>query len=126
VLTSNIGFALLVAVFWDPTPGFFSARASEEFGRSTPAVQVQFPFYDRRFISYVDRLDGLSPDELRYVGARLFDSLFQGDILRLYLHLQEQVRPTESKLRVRLRIDPPIVARLPWECLYDTRQSGFW
>ncbi len=115
----------LVAVWWDPTPGFFTARAWEEFGRSTPPIQIQLPFYDRDFVSYVDRLSELNSNQLQYVGAKLFDSLFRGDILRLYLHLREQARPTESKIRIRLRIDPPIAARLPWECLYDTRHDNF-
>jgi hypothetical protein len=116
---------LLVAVWWDPTPGFFTARGWEEFGRSTPPIQIQLPFNDREFVSYVDRLSEIDSNQLKYVGSKLFDSLFQGDILRLYLHLCEQAQPTESKIRIRLRIDPPIAARLPWECLYDTRNDGF-
>jgi len=116
---------LLVAIWTDPTPGFYSAVAWEEFGRSTPPVQLRMPFDDRRFIDCVDRLDELGPDELRYVGARLFDSLFQGDLLRLYIHLREQAQPTETRLRIRLKIDPQNVARLPWECLYDTRRGAF-
>jgi len=110
---------LLVGVWWDPAPGFFTAKAWEDYGRSTPSVQIQLPFQDRQFVSYVDGLDRLGSKELRYVGARLFDSLFQGDILRLYRHLREQIGPAGSNLRIRLRLDPPIVARLPWECLYD-------
>ena len=116
---------LLLAVWWDPTPGFFRARAWEEFGRTTPPVQIQFPFFDRRFVGNVDQLDSLDIKELQYVGARLFDSLFQGDILRLYLHLREQIRPAGSKLRIRLRVDPLVAARLPWEFLYDTRLESF-
>jgi hypothetical protein len=116
---------LLLAVWTDPTPGFYSAVAWEEFGRSTSPVQLHMPFDDPRFIGYVDHLDELNPEELQYVGARLFDSLFQGDLLRLYIHLREQTRPTETRLRIRLKIDPPNVARLPWECLYDTRRATF-
>ena len=26
---------------------------------------------------------------------------------------------------MRLALDPPVVARLPWECLYDTRNGAF-
>lgn len=116
---------LLVAVWWDPAPGFFTARAWEEFGRSTPPIQIQLPFYDRQFVRNVDQLDGLNAQELKYVGAKLFDALFQGDILRLYLHLREQARPAGSRLRIRLRLDPLIAGRLPWECLYDTRHNSF-
>ena len=116
---------LLVGLWRDPTPGFFTARAWEEFGRSTPALQIYLPFDDRRFVDYVDHLSELNPRELQYVGARLFDSLFQGEILRLYVHLREQLQASGANLRVRLRLDPPMVGRLPWECLYDTRHQSF-
>lgn len=116
---------LLLALWTDPTPGFYSAVGRDEFGRSTPRAQLRMPFDDPRFVGYVDQLGELNPEELQYVGARLFDSLFQGDLLRLYIHLREQIRPTETRLRIRLKIDPPNVARLPWECLYDTRSAVF-
>ena len=114
----------LIATWSDETPGFFKARAVEEFGRATSPVRLRFPFDDRWFIQYVDRLDELNFRELHYVGARLFDSLFQGDILRLYVHLLEQIRPTGTKLRIRLQLEPPIVARLPWECLFYQLSEG--
>ncbi len=116
---------LLVALWNDETPGLFRARAEEEFGRATPPTRVYLPFDDRWFVQYADRLEELNSRELHYVGARLFDSLFQDEILRLYVHLLQQIRNTGAKLRVRLAIDPPIVARLPWECLYDTRTGSF-
>ena len=116
---------LLLGVWTDPTPGFYSAAGWDEFGRSTPPVQIRMPFDDPRFVGYVDTLEELNPEQLQYVGARLFDSLFQGDLLRLYIHLREQTRPTETQLLIRLKIDPPNVARLPWECLYDTRRATF-
>ena len=116
---------LLVAVWADESPGLFRAKAEEEFGRTTPTARIYLPFDDRWFIQFADRAGELSSRELHYVGARLFDSLFQGEILRLYVHLLEQVRNTGAKLRVRLKLEPPIVARLPWECLYDTRNGTF-
>jgi CHAT domain/HEAT repeats len=116
---------LLVALWNDETPGLFRARAEEEFGRATPPTRVYLPFDDRWFVQYADRLEELNSRELHYVGARLFDSLFQDEILRLYVHLLQQIRNTGAKLRVRLAIDPPIVARLPWESLYDTRNGSF-
>ena len=116
---------LLVAVWADEQPGLFQARAVEEFGRQTPNVRVYLPFDDRSFVQLADRLSELGSRELRYVGARLFDALFQGEILRLYVHLLEQAKNTGAKLRVRLKLDAGIVARLPWEALYDTRHEVF-
>jgi hypothetical protein len=114
---------LLVAVWSDETPGLFRARAGE-FGRATPRAHY-LPFDDRSFVQYADNVEELNPRELHYVGARLFDSLFQDEILRLYVHLLQQIRNTGARLRVRLALDPPVVARLPWECLYDTRHGAF-
>ncbi len=116
---------LLVAVWSDETAGLFRARAEEEFGRATSPTRIYLPFDDRWFVQYADNVEGLNPRELHYVGARLFDSLFQDEILRLYVHLLQQIRNTGARLRVRLSLDPPIVARLPWECLYDTRNGAF-
>ena len=116
---------LLVSVWPDEMPGMFRARAEEEFGRRTPTVHCYLPFDDRSFVQFADRLDELNARELHYVGARLFDALFHGEILRLYVHLLEQARHTGATLRVRLKLEPMIVARLPWECLYDTRESKF-
>ena len=116
---------LLVAVWSDETPGLFRARAEEEFGRATPPGRIYLPFDDRSFVQYADNVEELNPRELHYVGARLFDSLFQDEILRLYVHLLQQIRNTGARLRVRLALDPPVVARLPWECLYDTRHGAF-
>jgi hypothetical protein len=116
---------LLIAVWSDETPGLFRARAEEEFGRATPPIRIYLPFDDRWFVQYADNVEELNRRELHYVGARLFDSLFQDEILRLYVHLLQQIRNTGTKLRVRLALDPPVVARLPWECLYDTRNGAF-
>ena len=110
---------------WPDVPGMFRARAEEEFGRRTPPVRCYLPFGDRSFVRCADRRNELSSQELHYVGARLFDALFHGEILRLYVHLLEQVRHTGCKLRVRLKLEPVMVARLPWECLYDTREAKF-
>ncbi|HXV63302.1 MAG TPA: NACHT domain-containing protein [Vicinamibacteria bacterium] len=116
---------MFVSLWADETPGLFSARALEEFGRSTPRTRIYLPFDDRWFVQYADHLGELNARELHYVGARLFDSLFQGDILRLYIHLLDQVRSSGARLRITLAIEPSIVARLPWECLYDTKNGVF-
>ena len=116
---------LLIGVWWDTDPGFFVARSSEEFGRTTLPTKIRLPFDDPLFLKHVDNFQKLSVAELQYVGGRLFDALFQGDILRLYVHLREQMKPSGSGLRLRLRLEPYEVARLPWECLYDTRSHLF-
>src|SRR3989304_4583461 len=65
---------LLVAVWSDETPGFFRARAEEEFGRATPPGRIYLPFDDRWFVQYADNVEQLNPRELHYGGARLLAS----------------------------------------------------
>jgi hypothetical protein len=63
-------------------------------------------------------------DDLRDLGAHLWDALLHGDVERLF----ETVRPAadggSDVLTIRLSL-PPKVALYPWEALYDERRSGF-
>ena len=58
-------------------------------------------------------------------GAMLFDALISGDIRDLYYVSQERAKQQEKGLRLKLRINDPQVATLPWEFLYDDRQERF-
>lgn len=66
-------------------------------------------------------------DEVKAYGQRLFDSLFTGDVLACYHESLAQVRgKSDSGLRVRLRLgDTPELAQVPWEYLFDRRNSRF-
>jgi tetratricopeptide (TPR) repeat protein len=56
----------------------------------------------------------------RNFGERLFRSLFQGAVAGIYVASQDSTDP----LRIRLTIDDPSVARLPWELLVDPANGG--
>lgn len=66
---------------------------------------------------------GLFDDHhVRAFGARLFEALFApGDLRRAY----DRVPADERPLRFRLVVDPPAVARIPWELLYDPERRAF-
>jgi hypothetical protein len=58
-------------------------------------------------------------------GRDLFDALFSGEIRSRYdVSLQEAKRQGKG-LRLKLRIQPPQLAALPWEFLYDPRQAEY-
>jgi hypothetical protein len=65
------------------------------------------------------------PNLLMAFGSRLFDELFAGDVLMLYRTSLGIVRHEEKCLRLRLRINAPELAALPWEYLYDPKECGF-
>lgn len=68
-------------------------------------------------------------DDVREVGALLFEGLLQGDVRTLFekVHGQiEQTRDREDVLRGVIRIETsPDLQHLPWECLYEERRGRF-
>jgi hypothetical protein len=59
-------------------------------------------------------------------GQTLFEALFTGDIRSCYdVSVREAARQDDRGLRVKLRIQTPDLAALPWEFLYDTRQGEY-
>jgi len=63
--------------------------------------------------------------EARALGGALFEALFQGEV-RNRLDVSKQMAATqEAGLRVRLRIEDPALAALPWELLFDARSDEF-
>ena len=59
-------------------------------------------------------------------GAMLFTALFTGKLLQLYDQSLSHAQSRGRDLRIRLRVlDDPLMAALPWELLYDTREQRF-
>ena len=58
-------------------------------------------------------------------GRHLFDHLFADDIASLYRGSLGHVRGKGKGLRIRLSLEPPELAALPWEYLYDPREDCF-
>jgi hypothetical protein len=54
-------------------------------------------------------------------GSLLFNALFAGDIRTRYDVSRQMAREKNAGLRIKLRINDPELAILPWELLYDAR-----
>jgi hypothetical protein len=61
---------------------------------------------------------------LRALGASLMAWLFRGQVLELYRASLAGLS-AEDGLRIRLRLEPPELHTLPWECCYDAGQAVF-
>ena len=103
-----------------------------------PVTVIRAPAGDARGVCQLDparpdlqaalrRLENGSGDGafLTNFGRRLFEALFAGDILSLFRGSLGQARGQGKALRVRLRLEPPELAALPWEYLYDPQQDCF-
>jgi tetratricopeptide (TPR) repeat protein len=69
----------------------------------------------------------LSPEEqtVQRFGQALFDALFTGEVRSRYdVSLREATQQGRG-LRLRLRIQAPELAALPWEFLHDSRQAEY-
>jgi tetratricopeptide (TPR) repeat protein len=58
-------------------------------------------------------------------GRALFDALLTGEIRSRYDVSVERAAEQDKGLRLKLRIQPPGLAVLPWEFLYDPRQAEY-
>ena len=97
---------------------------------------MRFPFDEAALIAYHETIQtalGGSGQERRQAGQtvqefgqRLFEALFAGDIRSCYdVSQREAARKDEQGLRVKLRVQAPELAALPWEFLYDARQGEY-
>lgn len=58
-------------------------------------------------------------------GRELFDLVLAGNVLTRFRVAEAAADDDDKGLRVRLRIDPPELARLPWEFLFDTEARDY-
>lgn len=70
----------------------------------------------------------IRPPEFQAVqdfGQALFHMIFSGQIYSLYYESQREAAGQGRGLRLRLNIDSPDLATLPWEILYDSREGEY-
>jgi hypothetical protein len=69
----------------------------------------------------------LSPrlSTVRNFGEALFDALLPGDLQSLYYESKGIARGEGKGIRVKLKLDPPELAVLPWEFLFDQRIGDY-
>lgn len=71
------------------------------------------------------RLPSAEEAQVQALGAALFDALFTGDVRSLYDLSRRSAHQAGKGLRIKLHIEPPELAALPWEFLYDPRQGEY-
>jgi hypothetical protein len=98
-----------------------------------------FPFDELALASRLDKLQIAllrsggkrrttpSPEEstVQEFGQKLFDALLSGEIRSRYDVSQREAAQRGLGLRIKLRIQAPELASLPWEFLYDMRRSEY-
>lgn len=64
-------------------------------------------------------------EQVQAFGRELFQALFGGQVGARYLISQREALRQGKGLRLKLRIQPPELATLPWEFLYDPQEAEY-
>lgn len=73
----------------------------------------------------VRRLDSAEMQAAKEMGGRLFNVALGGEVYAAFFSSLEQAQSQNCGLRVRLRLNAPELANLPWEYLYEARTNHF-
>jgi tetratricopeptide (TPR) repeat protein len=73
----------------------------------------------------VRRLARPEEQPVQRLGQLLFDALLTGDVRGLFGFSYQQARAEGKPLRLVLRVQPPELAQLPWEFLYDLGRQDY-
>ena len=63
--------------------------------------------------------------DVQQLGQELFGSLFDASMQSLLVSSQDKAEKEQRGLRIKLRIEAPELAMLPWEFLYDPGRSDY-
>ncbi len=109
----------------------------------SPELQLQsvmrFPLDERTVRNHIQNLEiallrsmgnprhlpSRQEKDVQEFGKILFDTLFTGDILKYYDEDQEKAVSQGRRLRLKLHIESPELAALPWELLYYPRRGAY-
>ena len=91
-------------------------------------VKQTFPLDDYDFADLVDYLRDLvaQGEDAKKLGQMMRDLLFPGRVDDIFFANMNSMRRQGKGLRIRLRIDPPELSKLPWEYVYGGDDFGFF
>jgi hypothetical protein len=104
------------------------SSATMKFPFDTLALQNQLQALEIAILrSGGTRRDVVSTEEqsVNDFGRQLFESLLTDRVHETFQRSRDRARASQKGLRLRLRIDAPELASLPWEYLYDPSEGDF-
>jgi len=93
-----------------------------------PSARTKIEFDAAPLANWLQQLaeHTLAPQDLQALGVALYECLFVGEIHLVFQRaLGETLGRDDLGLRLRLRINPPELAALPWEYLYSPERRLF-
>jgi hypothetical protein len=111
LLASSVGGETVTVDYYPPVTSF----EIEEAFAGVARANTQFALSTQRSTS----------DEIRALGERLYNSVWQSRITDLYHQSYGKAKDNGKNLRVRFVIDHPALAALPWEFLFEPSRKDF-
>lgn len=118
----------------NPKPGNFVLHATSPAGDVSTSSFIS-PFKSQEILNALSAIprsvdefqSSLGPPReiIRNIGERLFTSLCEGRIGRLYQQSLEMVKSQNQNLRIRFALDNEELAILPWEFIHDPVRHDF-
>jgi len=100
------------------------ARADSDEGQRSATISLDIPEEVKLTVDLIE-LDHTNADLLKKFGKRLYQIIFPAAIDRHFNQTEAVARSKNSKVRIRLTIDPDPLAQLPWEFLYREERGYF-
>ena len=75
--------------------------------------------------AHVRRIPTLQERPVQEFGSALFEAIMTDDVRVLFGASYQRAREQESDLRLVLKVQPPELARLPWEFLFDAGREEY-
>lgn len=98
--------------------------SSNKKGHTSGSMSLNLDEFQEALLSLGD--DDAKLDDVKKVGTLLFEKLFQDKVNNIYQQSIGQINADkEEGVRISLRIDPPEIAALPWELIYDEDRDSF-
>jgi len=122
---SGSGLQYPVAVLHSPAG---ETRATMTFPYSDIELENRLLALEKTLLSSGKKLRQMFPPSQQPVqvfGQALFDALLVGEVRSRYDVSVGAAREQDKGLRLKMRIQPPELAALPWEFLYDSRQREY-
>jgi hypothetical protein len=113
-----------IAVRGDALPYMVTARYQQQSAGASLHTNIDQEPWTNFLPALADTIRLPDVDLLAEVGSLLFRSLFQGDVRDLWIAARRDLELDAShSIRIRLALQPPAVAALPWETLFDPDRS---
>jgi hypothetical protein len=108
-----------ITVHGQQAPYLVHAAYRQQTASSTLAEDASHPVWAARLARLAATRGQPGQEELEAIGSLLYHQLFHADVRELWIQARSDLDHSSAGVCIRLMAQPPAVAALPWEALYD-------